>query len=153
MNCLAPLATETTSQRQILGLNSNSLGVNSSKVGVFEERHKIGLGSLLQSHYSRGLEPEVCLEVLSNFTNEPLEGELPDKKFGRLLVSANLSESNSSRTETMRLLHTTSSGGRGSLARGFGSELLPGSLSSSGLAGGLFSASHCRKCGSVKLMR
>ena len=47
------------------------------------------------------------LEILSDFTNEPLEGQLADEEFRRLLVPTNLTESDSSRPETMRLLHTT----------------------------------------------
>lgn len=50
------------------------------------------------------------LEVLRDFTNEPLEWELPDQKFGRLLVPSDFTEGNSTRAETMGLLYTTSSG-------------------------------------------
>ena len=50
---------------------------------------------------------ETNLEVLSDFTNEPLEGQLADEELRRLLVPTNLTESDSSRPETMRLLHTT----------------------------------------------
>ncbi len=51
------------------------------------------------------------LKVLGNFTNETLEGQFANEKFGGLLVSANLSEGDSSGPETMGLLDT-SSGGR-----------------------------------------
>ena len=54
--------------------------------------------------------PKTHFEVLSDFTNETLEGKLADKKFGRLLVATNFTESNSSGAEAMRLLHTTSNG-------------------------------------------
>ena len=53
---------------------------------------------------------ETNLEVLSDFTNETLEGELADEQLSRLLVAANFTESDSSGAETMRLLHATSSG-------------------------------------------
>jgi hypothetical protein len=43
---------------------------------------------------------------LRNFTNETLEGKLPDKKLSRLLIATNFAESDSSRAETMGLLHT-----------------------------------------------
>jgi len=52
------------------------------------------------------------LEVLGDLTDEALERELPDKQFGRLLVPPNLTKSHGTRTEPVRLLHTTS----GSLA-------------------------------------
>jgi len=50
------------------------------------------------------------LEVLCDFTNKPLERELPDQKLGRLLVPPNLTEGDSTGAETMRLLDTTSGG-------------------------------------------
>ncbi len=50
------------------------------------------------------------LEVLCNFTNEALEGELADKELGRLLVATNFTKSDGTRPETMGLLDTTSCG-------------------------------------------
>ena len=47
------------------------------------------------------------LEVLSDLTNEPLEGELPDEEFGGLLVLADLTESDGTGAETMGLLDAT----------------------------------------------
>lgn len=53
---------------------------------------------------------EAYLEVLRNFTNKPLEGQLADEELGRLLVPTDLAESDGTRPEAVRLLHTTSSG-------------------------------------------
>jgi hypothetical protein len=50
------------------------------------------------------------LEVLSNLTNEPLEGKFTDQKLGGLLIPSDLAQSDCARAETMRLLHTASSG-------------------------------------------
>ena len=50
------------------------------------------------------------LEVLSNLTNETLEGELADKQLGRLLVATNLAQGDGTRAEAVRLLHTTRGG-------------------------------------------
>ena len=50
---------------------------------------------------------ETNLEVLSDFTNETLEGELADEELGRLLVPTNFTESDGTRPEAVRLLHTT----------------------------------------------
>ena len=47
------------------------------------------------------------LEILCDFTNKTLEGELPDEELGRLLVTTNFTKSDGSGTETVRLLHTT----------------------------------------------
>ena len=48
------------------------------------------------------------LEVLSNFTNEALEGELANKEIRALLVLADFTESDGTRPEAVRLLDTTS---------------------------------------------
>jgi hypothetical protein len=50
-----------------------------------------------------------CLEILRNLTHKPLEGELPDKKFGRLLIPPDLPKGNCPRAETMGLLHAARS--------------------------------------------
>ena len=50
------------------------------------------------------------LEVLRNFADETLEGELADEELRRLLVPTNLTESDGTRPEAMRLLDTTSGG-------------------------------------------
>ena len=72
---------------------------------------------------------ETNLKVLSDFTNETLEGELADEELGRLLVPTNFTESDGTRAETMRLLDTTSGSGGGSLTSlRLGSELLTGGL-------------------------
>jgi len=53
------------------------------------------------------------LEILRDFTNETLEGQLADEQVGGLLILANLSKCDSSRPEAMRLLHTTGGGLQG----------------------------------------
>ena len=53
---------------------------------------------------------EVYLEILGDFTNESLEGELANEKLSRLLVTTNFTESDSSGPEAMGLLDTTSGG-------------------------------------------
>ena len=48
------------------------------------------------------------LEVLGNFTDKTLEGELPDEEIGALLVLADFTEGDSTRAETMGLLDSSS---------------------------------------------
>jgi len=50
------------------------------------------------------------LEVLGNFTNKPLEGELADEELSGLLVPPDLTESNGTGAESVRLLDTSSGG-------------------------------------------
>jgi len=139
---LRPLATESASQSEILGLDGNTLGMDGSQVSVLEERHEVSLSSLLESHDGRGLETQVGLEILSDLTNETLERELADQKLSRLLITSDFTESDGSRAESVRLLDTTSCSSGCGLPGGLGGKLLTRSLSSSGFAGGLFSTGH-----------
>ena len=82
--------------------------MDGSKVGVLEERDEVRLGGLLQGHDGGGLETQVGLEILSNLADETLEGQLPDQQLRGLLVATNFTEGDSSGTETVRLLDTTS---------------------------------------------
>ena len=53
---------------------------------------------------------ETNLEVLRNFTDETLEGELADEELRRLLVPTDLTESDGTRPEAMGLLDTAGRG-------------------------------------------
>jgi len=77
------LTTEAAGELEVLGLDGDTLGVDSGEVGVLEEGDEVSLGSLLKSADSRRLEAEVGLEVLGNLTNETLEGQLADEELSR----------------------------------------------------------------------
>ncbi len=77
----------------VLGLDGDTLGVDGAEVGVFEERDKVGFNGLLKGTDGGGLEPEIGLEVLRDFTDQTLEGELADEELGRFLIATDLSES------------------------------------------------------------
>jgi hypothetical protein len=138
---LVALATKATGQLDVLGLDGDTLGVDGAEVGVLEEGDEVRLDGLLESTDGGGLESEIRLEVLGNLTDQTLEGELSDEKLSRLLVSSNLTESDGTGLVAVRLLDTSGRGG--GLAGSLGSELLARGLATSGLAGGLLSASHC----------
>lgn len=61
--------------------------MDSGQVGVLEQGDEVGFGGFLQGHNGRRLESEVGLEVLGNFTDETLEGELSDQELGGSKVS------------------------------------------------------------------
>jgi len=67
--------------------------VDGAQVGVLEEGDEVGLDGLLKSTDGGGLEAEVGLEVLSNLTDQTLEGELADEQLSGLLVATDLTES------------------------------------------------------------
>jgi hypothetical protein len=79
----------------ILELDGDTFGVNSAQVGVFEEGDKVCLSRLLESAQCRRLESQVGLEILSNFSNQTLEGQLADQELGGLLVATDFTESDS----------------------------------------------------------
>jgi hypothetical protein len=81
------------------------------------------------------------LEVLGHLADQSLERKLADQQLGGLLVLADLTQSHSSGSVSVGLLHATSSGS--GLAGGLGGKLLAGSLASGGLTSGLLGTSHC----------
>ena len=119
----------------VLGHDGHTLGVDGAQVGVLEKTDEVGLAGFLKGHDGRGLEAKIGLEVLGDLTDQTLEGEFPDEKLGRFLVSTDLSQSDCSGPVTVRFLHTA--GGRGGLPGSFGGQLLARSLSSGGFASGL----------------
>jgi hypothetical protein len=50
------------------------------------------------------------LEILSDFSNETLEGEFTNKEFGGFLVAADLAEGDCAGAEAMGFLYTTGCG-------------------------------------------
>ena len=125
---LSTLSTDTAGKLDVLGHDSDTLGVDGTQVGVLEEANQVSLTGLLEGHDSRALEPQVSLEILGNLSDEMLEGELADEKLSGLLVSSDLTEGNCSRPVPVWLLD--SAGGRGRLASSLGGQLLPGGLAS-----------------------
>lgn len=90
---LRALATETAGQLDVLGLDSDTLGVDGAQVGVLEQGDEVSFNGLLESTDGGGLEAEVRLEVLGDLTNQTLEGQLADQELGRLLVATDLTQS------------------------------------------------------------
>ena len=138
---LSTLATDAAGKLDVLGHDGHTLGVDGAEVGVLKETNQVGLRGLLKSHDSRGLETEVSLEVLGNLPHQALEGQLADEELSGLLVPPDLTEGHGARAVPVGLLDAT--GGRGGLASGLCSQLLPGGLASGGLTGGLLCTSHC----------
>jgi hypothetical protein len=107
---LCPLSADAAGQLDVLGHDGHPLGVDSAKIGILKETNQICLRGFLKGSNSRGLEAEVSLEVLSNFTDQTLEGQLADEEVSTLLVTADLTESYSSWPEPVGLLDTSRGG-------------------------------------------
>ncbi|RDX80857.1 hypothetical protein CR513_38532, partial [Mucuna pruriens] len=88
------LTTNPSSQLDILGHNGYTLGVNGTQISILKKSNKPLLA--MQAQHDSGNADQSAttaqffvisyLEVLSNFTNQPLEGEFPDQKLGTLLT-------------------------------------------------------------------
>ena len=75
---LRSFSADSAGQLNILWHDSDALGVNGAQVGIFKQTNKVGFACFLKSHDSRALETQVGLEILSDFTHKPLEGQLAD---------------------------------------------------------------------------
>ena len=105
----------------ILGHDGNTLSVDGAKIGIcdisqgivgmntLKQGDKVSLNGFLESTDGRRLESEIGLEILGNFPDETLEGELADQELGGLLVPPDLTKSHGTGAEAMGLLDTSGS--------------------------------------------
>ena len=70
----------------VLRHDGDTLGVDRAQVGVFEEANEVRFGRFLEREDRGGLESQVRLEVLSDFSDQALEWQFADQEFGRFLV-------------------------------------------------------------------
>jgi hypothetical protein len=138
---LCALASDASSELNVLGHDGHSLGVDGAQIGVLEETHQIGLARLLQRRDGAALEAKVRLEVLRNLAHQTLKGQLADEQLRALLVATDLAERHRARTIAMRLLDA--SGGGRTLASSLGGQLLARRFASRRFASGLLRTSHC----------
>ena len=100
---LRALATDAAGQLDVLGHDGNALGMDGAQIGVLEQSDQVGLRGLLQGEDGLGAEAQVVLEVLGDFADEALEGQLADEQVGRLLVLADFAEGDRSGAVTVGL--------------------------------------------------
>ena len=74
------ITSNSFGQLKILWHDSNSLGVNGAKIGIFEERNKVGFCCFLKGQDSLTLESNFLLELNSDFTDKSLERQFADEK-------------------------------------------------------------------------
>jgi len=140
---LCTFTSDSSGKLNVLWHDSDSLGVDSTEIGIFEQRDKVSFSCFLESQDSIGLESEVTLVVLSNFSDKSLERKLSDQEFSRLLVLSDFSESDCTWLISVRLLETTSAWSFGGLSCGLGGELLSWCLTTSGFSCCLLGSGHC----------
>jgi len=76
--------------------------MNGAKVGILEEGDEVSFDGFLKCTDGRALETKIRLEVLSDLTNETLEGEFADEQLSRLLVTTDFTKSDG----TLKMLIT-----------------------------------------------
>ena len=138
------VSSDSLGKLDISGHDGDSLGVNGAQVGVLEEGNEVSFSSFLESKDGWALESEFLLELVSDFSDESLEGKFSDEEVSWLLIFSDFSKSDGSGFEAVGLLDT---GGDGSALSGdfLGNQLFSGDLLGSGFSGGLFCSSHLVK--------
>ena len=141
-NNLVTFAADSLGKLDILLHDGDTVGVDGAKVGVLEEADEVSFGGFLEGSDGAGLEPEVTAESGGDFSNEPLEWELPDEEVSALLVLPDFSKGDGTWAESVLLLGTLGVDGWSGLAGGLGTEGLPWGLATGGLSSGLLGTSH-----------
>jgi hypothetical protein len=75
-HCLGSLSADAAGKLDVLRHDRHTLGVDGAQVGILEQSNKVGLSSFLKGQDSGGLEAEIRLEILGDFTNKALERSL-----------------------------------------------------------------------------
>ena len=140
MKHLSSLSSDSACQLDVFGHDGDPLGMDGAEIGVFEEADQVCFGGFLKSSNCCALESQVGLEILSDFSNQSLEGQLSDEQFGGFLVSSDFSKSNGTRSVTMGFLHSSS--GWGALSGSLCRQLLSWSFTSSRFSCGLLRSCH-----------
>ena len=75
---LRTFTSDSSRQLDILRHDGDSLGVDRAQVGVFEQANQVRFGRFLQGQHRGGLESQVSLEILGDFSDQSLERQLSD---------------------------------------------------------------------------
>ncbi len=148
---LSALSADAARQLDVFGHDGDSLGVDGAQVGVLKQTDQISLAGLLQGHDSGALEAQVRFEILRDFSHQALERQFADQQLGRLLITADLSESHGPGPVTVGLLDAA--GGWGALPGGFSSELLPRGFAAGGFTSRLLGSCHRENLTSFSVLR
>ncbi len=68
---LNKITTNTTSQLD----HGDSLGMDGTQVGIFKQSNQTSFAGFLQGHNSGTLETQISFEILSDLTDQMLEGQ------------------------------------------------------------------------------
>jgi len=136
-----PISSNSFGKLKISSHDGHSLCVNGAQVSVLEQGNEVGFSWFLKSQHCWALEAEFLFELVSNFSDESLEGELSNEEISWFLVFSDFPQGNCSGFESVGLLDT--SGNRGALSGNFlGNQLFSGHLLCGRLPCSLFCSSH-----------
>lgn len=128
-------ASNASSELHVFRHDCNALRVDSAEVRISKETHKISFCGLLKREDRWALKPQFGLVVLTDLSNEPLEGQLADEELGGFLEPSYLTESDCSWPVTVGLFYAIEircvfPGRRVCLAGRSESQVLAGGLAS-----------------------
>jgi len=103
---LRRLATDAASKLYVLGENGDAPAVDGTEIDVFKQPDEVGLGSRLKGMQGMGVAAHVGAEAAHDFPGETLKRKLANEQMRRLLVLADLAESDGARTVAVGLLDT-----------------------------------------------
>ena len=66
---LGPLSPDPPGQLDVFRHDGDSLGMDGAQVGVLKQTNQVGLACFLQGSHGSRLEPQVSLEILSDFSD------------------------------------------------------------------------------------
>lgn len=76
------VSSDSLGELKILGHDGDSLGMDGTKVGVFEKRNQVSFSRLLEGQNSLTLESDFLFPFLSDLSDHSLEGKLSDQQVG-----------------------------------------------------------------------
>ena len=140
-NLLVVLSSDSSCQLQIFWHDGHSLPVDCAQVWVFKQWDHVCLRCFLQCCDCGCLETQIILKFGCDLSYQSLEWQFSQQQFGWFLVSSDLSQCNSSWSETVWLLNSTRCWSR--FACCFGCQLLSWCFTTSRFSCGLLGSSHC----------
>ena len=93
------VASDSSGQLHVFSHHGDSVGVDGTEVGVFEEASEIGFSGFLESDQGLGLESEFIVDTRSERSHDSVEWSSWQQHIGRLLISLDFSESDGAWSE------------------------------------------------------
>ena len=93
-------------RERTFGVDGAASGMDRAKLRVFQNADEVGFSCLMKGYKSLSLEAKVVLVILSDFLDHAMEGRGSNQQVSALLITSNLTQGNSSRTEAMGLLNS-----------------------------------------------